>query len=381
MLEDHIGVSTWRERAWADGPAWQRNAADHVEHLIAGLAELDLDGVAVPFSASTMRQVLSTLLDTPVRRRGDAAGAVSIANIGGAVCIDARHAFVVGVNEGVLPATAVDDLLLGRDLPDDAASVIEGPRARASRAERAWNALLGSDAVVTATFARTDLRRGVDVYPSPLLVGLPVDRHESHAEGLINGQPLTTSEALARQDLGYLQSSRLARRFDALRARLNPDATEFDGIVGPHPALAPAGKIWAITALERQADCGLGYFGQYVLGLSDETDPAAILSIEPAQRGTLVHAVFEMVAADWLALADDNRPPWLVGDHLTVTHQRAIEALDQLAADIGSQHRLGHEAAWAAERVHILRSIAAALDHEAGEGSRPVAGEHSFSGV
>ena len=31
MLEDHIGVSTWRERAWADGPAWQRNAADHVE--------------------------------------------------------------------------------------------------------------------------------------------------------------------------------------------------------------------------------------------------------------------------------------------------------------------------------------------------------------
>ena len=24
LMSDHIGVSTWRERAWADGPAWQR---------------------------------------------------------------------------------------------------------------------------------------------------------------------------------------------------------------------------------------------------------------------------------------------------------------------------------------------------------------------
>ena len=62
-------------------------------------------------------------------------------------------------------------------------------------------------------------------------------------------------------------------------------------------------------------------------------------------------------------------------------HQRAIEVLDELAADIGSQHRLGHRAAWAAERVHILQSIAAALDAEANEGCQPVAGEHSFSGV
>jgi RecB family exonuclease len=381
MLEDHIGVSTWRERAWADGPAWQRNAADHVEHVVAGLAELDVDDVAVPFTASTMRQVIGTLLDTPVRRRGDAAGAVSIADIGGAVCLDAKHVFVVGVNEGVLPATATDDLLLGRDLPDAAADVIEGPRARASRAERVWNSLLRSDAAITATFARTDLRRGGEVYPSPLLVGVTVERHESHAEGLINGQPLTTSEHLAREDDAYLHSARLARRVDALRARLNPQPTEFDGIVGPHPSLAPPGKIWAITALERQAECGLGYFGQYVLGLSDEADPAAILSIEPAQRGSLVHAVFERVALEWLALDVDNRPAWLQGDHLVAAHQRAVEVLDQLAADIGSQHRLGHKAAWAAERVHILQSIAAALDAEAKEGCQPVAGEHSFSGV
>jgi ATP-dependent helicase/DNAse subunit B len=166
-----------------------------------------------------------------------------------------------------------------------------------------------------------------------------------------------------------------------LRARLDPQPTEFDGIVGPHPALAPPGKQWAITAVERQAGCGLAYFGQYVLGVSDETDAATILSIEPAERGVLVHAVFERVAAEWLTLEPADRPPWLAGEHLQAMHQRAIDVLDELAASIGLQHRLGHVSAWGAERVHILRSIAATLEAEALEGTQPVASEYSFSDV
>jgi len=381
ILDDHIGVPTWRERAWADGPAWQRNAADHVERIVAGLAELDHDGVAVPFNTTTMRQVIGTLLDTPVRRRGDAAGAVSIADIGGAVCIDAAHVFVVGLNEGVLPASTIDDLLLGRDLPEAAGMVIEGPRAAVSRAERAWSSLLASDASVTATFARTDLRRGGEVYPSPLLAGMPIEVHQSHAIGLLEGDLLTTAERLARADQSYLASPALARRANALRARLDPEPTEFDGVVGSHPALAPVDKQWAITAVEQQAKCGLSYFGQYVLGVSDETDAATILSIEPAERGVLVHAVFERVADEWLSLDVDRRPDWLQGDHLRAMHDRAVAVLDELASTIGIEHRLGHVSAWSAERAHILRSIAATIDAEATELSRPVASEHSFEGV
>jgi RecB family exonuclease len=381
ILADHIGVPTWRERAWADGPAWQRNAADHVERVVAGLAELDHDGIAVPFTASTMRQVIGTLLDTPVRRRGDAAGAVSIADIGGAVCIDAAHVFVVGLNEGILPSSTVDDLLLGRDLPEAAATVIESPRVPASRGERAWHALLHSEASVTATLARTDLRRGGDVYPSSLVTDLPIEHHQSHADGLLNADALTTSERLARTIDPHLVSPRLGRRANALRARLDPHPTEFDGIVGPHPALAPDGKVWAVTAVERQAACGLAYFGQYVLGVSDETDAATILSIEPAERGVLVHAVFEQVVGEWLGIDSEQRPRWLRDDHLRVMHQRAIDVLDELAASIGVEHRLGHASAWGAERVHILRSIAATLEAEAEEQTQPVASEHSFTGV
>jgi Asp-tRNA(Asn)/Glu-tRNA(Gln) amidotransferase A subunit family amidase len=162
---------------------------------------------------------------------------------------------------------------------------------------------------------------------------------------------------------------------------LDPQPTEFDGLVGPHPALAPAGKQWAISALERQAGCGLDYFGQFVLHVSDETDAASIISIEPAERGVLVHAVLERLAGQWLDLDKHLRPPWLQGDHLPAMRQRAVEILDELAAYIGIQHRLGHASAWGAERAHIMRSITAAIDAEAAEGSQPVACEHSFSGV
>ena len=100
------------------------------------------------------------------------------------MCIDAKHVFVVGVNEGVLPSTATDDLLLGRDLPEAAAAVIEGPRAGHRVPSGPGTRCCAVMPIVTATFARTDLRRGGEVYPSPLLVGLPIERHESHADGL-----------------------------------------------------------------------------------------------------------------------------------------------------------------------------------------------------
>ena len=110
-----------------------------------------------------------------------------------------------------------------------------------------------------------------------------------------------------------------------------------------------------------------------MLGLRDETDPAVILSIEPAQRGSLVHAVFETIAVEWLALEADSRPAWLQGAHLAAMHERAIEVLDELAADIGSQHRLGHQAAWAAERVKACVQPATweAFWQTAVEGVRP----------
>jgi hypothetical protein len=91
--------------------------------------------------------------------------------------------------------------------------------------------------------------------------------------------------------------------------------------------------------------------------------------------------VLETIAGEWLGLDADTRPPWLQSQHLTSMHQRAVDVLDELAASIGIQHRLGHSSAWAAERAHILRAIEATLEAEAAEATRPVACEYSFAGV
>ncbi|HEY7625780.1 MAG TPA: PD-(D/E)XK nuclease family protein, partial [Ilumatobacteraceae bacterium] len=211
--------------------------------------------------------------------------------------------------------------------------------------------------------------------------GLASEHHDSHEAGLRCGHPLSISEQLARQPEPVAGSPRLARRANALRARLDPQPTEFDGAVGTHSALSPPGKLWAITAVEDQARCGLGYFAKHVLYLTEEVDAATIIAIEPRERGVLVHSVFEQLAAEWLVLDGSLRPPWLQGDHLPAMHHRAAEVLDELAAGFGIQHRLGHPSAWSAERAHLLRSIAAVLDAEAEEHCSPVACEHSFSGV
>jgi RecB family exonuclease len=344
------------------------------------IAELDHDGLAVPFSAVTLHQVLASLLEAPVRRRGDATGAVAIVDIAAATCLDATHVFVVGANEGVLPPTAADDLLLDRDLPDAIATVVEGPRHRVARSERAWHAVLASGAAVTASYSRTDLRRGGEVYPSLLLQPFLAEAitHVSHADGLLLGSPLTTAEHLAR---GTGVSARLQRRRSSLTARQLPEPTAYDGIVGDGPALPPKQGDWAITQLETHATCGLAYFGRNVLGLREETDAVAITAIEPIDRGNLVHNVFEHLVVEWLEIPSGRRPRWLQGDHLDTQLRRADELLDEFAHLLQSQNKLGHHSSWMAERAQIRRSIQAGLRAEAAEGSRPLAAELNFSGV
>ncbi len=380
MLGDHIGTDPWRELHWTTAPAWQRSAAVQVEHVIETLAELDHDGLAVPFSIDTLQQVLATLLEAPVRRRGDAAGAVAIVDIAAATCLDATHVFVVGANEGVLPPTAADDLLLDRDLPAEVAAVVEGPRHRVARAQRAWHAVLTSGATVTASFARTDLRRGGGMYPSPLLQPFLDDAatHVSHADGLLSGVPLTTGEQLVQ---GNGESTRLARRRAALTARQALEPTEYDGMVGATSPLPAKRGDWAITQLELHATCGLRYFGRFVLGLREETDAVAITAIEPIDRGNLVHNVFEHLVVEWLAIPSASRPAWLQGEHLDGQLQRAEELLDGFAQLLASQNKLGHPSSWMAERAQILRSIEAGLRDDAEAAARPVAAELNFSGV
>ncbi len=328
-------------------------------------------------------QVIGTLLDTPVRRRGDAAGAVSIADIGGAVCIDAAHVFVVGLNEGVLPASTADDLLLGRDLPDAAASRHRGATRAGLAAERAWNALLHSDAAVTATLARTDLRRGGEVYPSPLLAGIPIEQHRVACRGLLDGEVLTTSERLGQ---GRRFAPRLAPPRPARQCACAPvsirSPTEFDGVVGQPSGVRACrqGRGRSARSRARRDAASATSASTFSESARRRTRRRSSRSSPPSGAFWCTPCSRKWRRSGWVSTPTDGRrgcgPITLPAMHL-----RAIEVLDELAESIGTRPSPRPRQRMERRACAHRASIVAALDAEASEAIQPVACEHAFTGV
>lgn len=378
-LARHIGDEAWREQHWADVPVWQRRAAEQVGTLLAALTQFDHPDAALPFGRAELRRVVTAELDRPVRRVGDTVQGIRVLPLQHGICLDARFVYVVGVNDGVLPPRRTDDLVVPRDLPASTAAVVEHADWHRDRLHRAWRALLAGGAHVTATFARTDLRRGGTVYPSLWLQGLDHDHHASHAAGVRTLPPLTAAEAAARRGERSLgASSALHRRAIALASRSLPDPTVFDGWIGPHPEHDPRAGVQAITGFEAHAKCALSYFIERVLRVDTGTDPSEITEIEPLTKGDLVHHVLETVVGEWLALDQAARPAWLQGTHLDAVLQRATDVLDERAEVLQGVNLLGHPRAWAIERDVLLSALATALRKEAEAGLTPLAVEYAF---
>ena len=370
ILLDHIGAPTWRERAWADGPAWQRNAADHVERIVCRARRTRSSTASQcrtqrppcarssarcstrRFAAAATRPGRCRSPTSPARRASTRPMCSS--SVSTRACCRRRPS-----------TTCCSDATF----PNRRPRVIEGPRALASRAERAWHALLHSDARITATLARTDLRRG----------GRCIRRRcwQAWRCSITSRMRSACSAPMCLDHVGtvgrrHRLASRVAAPCSARELRCAPD-----WILGrPSTTVSSAPtRCWRrptssgrsrLSRVRRSAASATSV--NRCCGISEETDAATILSIEPAERGVLVHAVFEQLINEWLAIEPDHRPPWLVGDHLPAMQQRALECLDELAESIGIDHRLGHASAWRAERAHILRSIVATLEAEAADG-------------
>ena len=152
-------------------------------------------------------------------------------------------------------------------------------------------------------------------------------------------------------------------------------------MVGAHPMSGAGDKLWSITAVESQAKCGLGYFGQQVLRINEETDAATILSIEPAERGVLVHAVFEQLVNEWLAIEPRSTPAVAArrspAGHASTGHRDPRRAAADRSAST-SPRPCQRVARGACPHPAIDRRHARCRGRR---GSRPVAGEHSFAGV
>jgi hypothetical protein len=378
-LADHIGTDEWRALHWAEAPVWQRRAAEQVGTLLAALRQFDDPATPLAFGPKALRRVVDTELDRRVRRAGDTTQGVRVLPLQHGICLDARTVFVVGANDGLLPPSRTDDLVVPRELPPACAAVIEHADWHRQRLRRAWHATLTAGAEVVVTYARTDLRRGGDVYPSTWLAGIEAEEHASHAAGVRTMPPLTAAEAAARRRAGDVTAAAaLQRRAIALASRTAPDATEFDGWLGPHPEHDPRAGVQAITRFESHARCGLSYFIEKVLKVDTGTDPSEITEIEPLTKGNLVHLVMERLVGDWLALDPADRPEWLQGPHLAASITRAIEILDEEADQLAAGNLLGHPHAWAIERELIVSALTTALRAEAAAHLTPLAVELAF---
>jgi ATP-dependent helicase/nuclease subunit B len=385
LLERHIGTEQWRQTHWSsessDMRSWQLRAAAQVTQLISGLSTLDDPSFPVTYQRGDFAAIVEGLLDRPLGREGDPTAGVRVLNVIHGVCLDADMVFIVGVNDGILPGVPSEDLLIRRDLSEQCARWIESADWSTQRARRAWVSVLRGPSQVTATFARSDLRRGGDLYRSEWLSDVPelsVHRHTSHADGLTSATHLNSAEMVLAEQLPTTQFTAVTRRAYALRSRMQPEPTEFDGDVGNDAVLDPTAAVQSISRFETLATCGLSYFLRYVLGVNEVTDAAEITSIEAMDKGNLVHGVLETLVQEWLARDLVERPDWLEPAHLAECKRRAEFLIDERAVPLRDENRLGHETSWQIERAMLLRAIKQTLDMERADSVEPLAAEHAF---
>ncbi|MEK7426909.1 MAG: PD-(D/E)XK nuclease family protein [Actinomycetota bacterium] len=388
-LATHCGTVEWRLDTWKGYPSWQREAAEQVEGLFAMLAEVDQFGL--PLRTSTLVRLVTAFLDTDVVTAESKGAGVFVDQIVGAAGAVFDHAFVLGVNDHLLPGRVADDLVLTRHHGAEPLGVLTGPANRPLRDRRGLLAALdGATHSVTLLYARWDLRSGGQLYPSPLIPPQSVTSEHvaSHAARLTSPtDPWLDADEWFTRDVTRTTPG-LSRRRRAITGRAQDRPGEFDGQVGPlgsanplthqDPLGEPAQT--GITSLEDWVTCGLKYFVTRVLGArTDDTDPTDIADIEPREKGTLVHAVFEQLISEWLADNSAGVLPWVATEAaVEVTARRAEQVLDEFADALLAGHRLGHPEMWRARRAQILSALRRGLEAELVDQVVPIAAEFAF---
>jgi hypothetical protein len=381
-----------------------------MDAVVAQIDQLGtIDKVGGSFELTGFVAGLRANLDAAYYRDGRLGDGVLVADYRLAAGLSFRHAVLCGAYEGVFPASVPQEPLVedrywaqlrrrGHPFLEDAALRAERARLAAERAVAAaserltWTAPLqaagagrehypsqfmlaaaqGHDASLTSA---SDLRRAPAAAwlrrpPSPLaamLSGLPVDLPEAHIRAAV----------IARRDgLSMSEAHPLRRSLHLLASRHGSSFSEYDGNLSSLPGedLVPRRGV-SPTSLEHYASCGMHYFLHAVLRLRPPEEPEDRDTIDPRDKGTLVHEVLD---AFFKRQQQSGRPAvneaWTEADRedllamleteLKRTRQRGRTGLDVFAS---------HEAR------RLRAELAAFLDFDTAfrleTGARPVAFE------
>lgn len=330
------------------------------ERVRIRLQELaDLDGVETTFGAAlaTLRDALSDvrawpLLTSDSKPWSAAGGMVHLTDVAHAATTGRPRVFFVGFDSDATGGSSRQDPLISdavrAALGSDALSTTM--QRRDERSSLLASALASPRGRVTLSYAATRSSDTGEAGPAPEMLRL---RRALDGEGTLSyadlrerlGPPVSAvpdraqgiSELLDARDVWLdalsagpilLNGETLVRGcFQALdsgvRARIeaqSPTLTQFTGMVpSAAEALDPRNRPdrpISPSALEKLAACPLSWFYHYGLGLrtpeDPEYDPDAWLN--PAQRGALLHEIFEQFATRFIGQRDALATPAAVED-------------------------------------------------------------------
>lgn len=366
-------LTAWFGDALERLPDDERIALQQTQRVLDRLGNLDRlggDGAGRPVTRAEVRATFLAELDAVPARRGTLGDGVHVGSLSGARGLDLDLVVVLGAADGPLPPPPTIDPLLADEDRAAAGLITSGERAR--HAHRQFLAATRTTHAVTITVPRGDLRATAAHQPSRWLTslvrhGATEDTLDSHAHGLSAAEfPVSPGEHRRRElwvhrraggDIRHhprVLADVTATRSLALRdARASDEFTVFDGDLSDR-RIDVFSRPVAPTRLEAWATCPHAFFVQFVLGVRPIEEPSELVSIDPRDRGTVIHEALHQLHQ--LVLDGAAPAPGPTGwddDHLALLTELAQREADRLERS----GRTGRAAYWATARDVLVAEV------------------------
>jgi hypothetical protein len=390
------------ERLRADEDAWKK-----IRDALGQIAGLD-DFGAEPPTPKRFRLLLERMLSQPARRISSFGAGVFVGTLSEAAGLDLDALFLIGAADGNLPLRPRTDPILPGAACEAAGRTDSRAEEARSLTRRDFLAVLAGSKESWLLCSRAALRSGSRLFPSPWLIesaaalkaardGADRDAHvsagdifdaavelpgvdriasfesalrDSSRAGSLQEFDLSTLLRLPRTRSGVAPHERIAdlnlsAGFECIERRRDRNLSCWDGWLAGEEAGKPASAAdgaYSPTSLERLAKCPFNYFLQNVLGVYETREPEDVFSLQPKDRGTLVHAI---LARFWTEVAL-KRPDPAALDAWTPAER---DALMEIAASEFEAFELsglcGKPLLWEVQKAEIVEQLGSFLKQDA----------------
>ena len=279
-------------------------------------------------SEEAVRRVIDVVSGMRIGGSGPLPGNLHVSSIQNGGFSGRGATFLLGFDESKFPLKAAQDPIV---LDEERARISTGLKCSADRmAEQRFDAarlVARLHGALTVSCSAFDIREGRRAFPSPFMLRVfRVSSGDAKADygDLLNslGDPVGFCKAdagdgdldetdlwlgrIAGKDVLREATESVRRRYEGLRqgliaeeARSGSVFTAYDGkITGRADDLDPRKNhalIMSARRIETAASCPFAYFIQYVLGVKkpEEVEREPFVWLEPKERGTLLHEVFQ----------------------------------------------------------------------------------------